>query len=202
MTTTLLLALSITLDSLWVGISYGMKKIKLTLISVIIMISISGATLSATWMAGQIILQYIPVNMAKTFGSIMLILTGCIFIIQALLDNEKQGNKMKKTDFLSKILNIFIHPSSGDLDNSGIIEANEALLLAIALSVDAFSIGFTLAAYGINLFLFLLLTSSVNIIMLKGGENLGKKISALIPEKASKFISGITIIMMGIIKLI
>lgn len=92
-------------------------------------------------------------------------------------------------------------PSTADIDHSGIIDIREAVYIGSALSIDALTVGLSLAAYQINLIWFLLLTAVINSLFLISGELIGKFVGRFISENKLKLAASITIILLGITKL-
>ncbi len=90
----------------------------------------------------------------------------------------------------------------GDIDNSGTLDLKEALFVGTALSVDAAAIGLASAAYLFSFPLFLAATAVINYILLRLGESIGRKSGRLIPEEKLKAVSGILILLMGLLRLL
>jgi len=70
----------------------------------------------------------------------------------------------------------------------------------LALSIDALTVGLTLAAYRIDLIWFLILTASINSLLLLSGELIGKFLGKFISENKLKLTASITIIVLGLTK--
>ena len=141
MVNSILLAISSSIDSLGIGVTYGIKNTKISKLSKIILFAISLITTYISIFFGNII-QYILPNLFTNFlGCFILICMGIYICFQAL-KKEKDSQ------------NIFNSPISSDLDHSQVIESKEALFLAIALSLDSFCIGICGSMTDINLNLF------------------------------------------------
>lgn len=191
MINSLLLALSSSIDSLGIGITYGIKNTKISRIGKIILFAISLITTYISIFFGNLI-QYIFPNVFTNFlGCLILICMGIYICFQAL-KKEKDSK------------NIFNNPISSDLNNSKIIEPQEALFLAIALSLDSFCIGICGAITDINLTLFPFLVSILQLIFLSLGSYLGIHIRNFckLPQNVWSIISGILLIFIGFLKFI
>ena len=68
----LLLVLSVSLDSFIASISYGSSKIKIPLISALIVDIISSSMLGISLVFGSFLQNYISINIAKLFSFIIL----------------------------------------------------------------------------------------------------------------------------------
>lgn len=208
----LFLALSASIDSLGVGISYGLKKTKINIHAFIILFFLSLAITSFSISLGNIITSFISPNVTKIIGSIMLILIGIFIIYEAILPKEKDKKKILPKHkeynifikFLGITINIIKDPISSDIDNSNKIDLKEAIFLGIALSIDSLSIGFGASAIGINTLIFPILISIFQIMFLNIGRILGRKINNIsnLPKNTWSIISGILLMSIGICKMI
>lgn len=190
MLNSILLALSSSIDSLGIGITYGIKNTKISFVGKIILFIISISTTCLSIFFGNIIQNIFPKNITKLIGSIILIFIGIYICFEAL---KKQDNNS----------NIFNNPISSDFDNSKIIDSNEALFLAIALSLDSLCIGIGGSISNINLRLFPLLVSTFQLFFLSTGTFLGTHINRFyrLPQNIWSIISGLLLIFIGAIKL-
>src|SRR5699024_2442777 len=87
---------------------------------------------------GSSLRSFISPSMAETLGGAILIALGIISLYNILLSERKKPSESKKQNILTTVLNT---PDKADLDQSGTISANEALLLGTALALDAFGAG-------------------------------------------------------------
>lgn len=191
MLNSILLAISSSIDSLGIGITYGIKNTKISLIGKIILFIISITITYLSISLGSFIQTIFPNFLTKLIGSCILIFMGIYICFEAL----KSKNNFS---------NIFNNPISSDLDNSKIIDSKESLFLAIALSLDSFCIGIGGSITNINLTLFPLFVSMFQLFFLSIGTHLGIHINKLykLPQNIWSIISGLLLISIGILKLI
>ena len=189
-----ILAVSSSIDSLGIGITYGIKNMKISFFSKFILFIIS---ISITYFAlflGNLLSNVLSDFFTIIIGSGILIFMGVYIIYEAL--------RTKRNDF-----NIFNNPISSDFNHSKTIEPKEALFLAIALSLDSFGIGIGGSIGSINLvFFFPIFVEYSSIIFLYVLEfGLGKKILIIYiscPENIWSIISGIFFLIgIGIVKI-
>ncbi len=187
MLSSLILAISSSIDSLGIGITYGIKNTKISLIGKIILFIISIIVTYISIFLGNIIETIFPHFLTKLIGSSILIFMGIYICLEAL-----------KKDYS----NIFNNPISSDLDKSKLIDSRESVFLAIALSLDSLCIGIGGSISNINLSLFPLLVSIFQLFFLSFGTFLGRNINKLykLPENIWSIISGILLIFIGTIK--
>ena len=157
------LAITSSIDSFGIGITYGIKKTKIALLGKIILFIISLSITYSSILLGNITKQILSTILIKILGSIILISIGIYIILEAL----------KKKDNYS---NIFNDPLCSDLDNSNTIDSKESLLLALALSLDSFCIGYGGSMNITNINLFPFLVSIFQILFLSIGSFLGNHI--------------------------
>ena len=191
MINSLLLALSSSIDSLGIGITYGIKNTKISRIVKIILFAISLITTYISIFFGNLIQYIFPKVFTNFLGCLILICMGIYICFQAL-KKEKDSK------------NIFNSPISSDINHSKIIEPQESLILAIALSLDSFCIGICGAITDINLTLFPFLVSILQLIFLSLGSYLGIHIRNFckLPQNVWSIISGILLIFIGFLKFI
>lgn len=208
---TFILAFSASVDSLGVGITYGLKNTKISFPAIVVLfiISITISAISVT--LGNALSSFFPSSLISLIGSFTLFGIGLFIIFGAILPKSKTNTKkvsMQKEynlfiDFLGITINIIKNPINSDLDNSNKIDIKEALFLGFTLSLDAISIGFGAGTIGISPFVFPLLISIFQTLFLCFGKFLGKKINTVskLPNNIWNIISGIFLIIIGIIKL-
>ena len=183
-------AVSSSIDSLGIGITYGIKNMKISFFSKFIIFIIS---ISITYFAlflGNLLSNVLSDFFTIIIGSGILIFMGVYIIYEAL--------RTKRNDF-----NIFNNPISSDFNHSKTIEPKEALFLAIALSLDSFGIGIGGSIGSINLVFFPIFVSILQLFFICSGIWLGENINNLykLPENIWSVISGILLIGIGIVKI-
>lgn len=211
--TYLLLALSLSIDSIGIGITYGLRNTRIPAISklILFMISIIFTTIALEF--GKLITAFLPDYIATIIGSSILIFIGIWILFQILhTSNKTKPNIQIPTE--PKIYNLFIkflgitiqiikHPISSDLDNSTIIDWKEAFFLGIALSIDSISVSIGGGITGLTSLYFPILVATFHIVFLFLGKFLGQKINGIqkFPENIGNIISGILLIIIGITRL-
>ena len=203
----LFLSISSSIDSLGIGITYGIKNTKISHIAKLILLGISFLVSLTSLYFGNIIKNLFNENFTKIFGSIVLILMGILICYQSLKKDSKE-NKKNDIIYLSnsheKIYSIFIkflgitikiikNPINSDLDNSKTIDSKEALFLSLALSLDSFCIGIGGSIIGIDYQIFPFLIAIFQLFFLSFGNILGRKLYNLsnLPNNIWSIISGI-----------
>ena len=176
---TFLLAISSSIDSLGIGITYGLRHTKLLKKSKIILFLISIFITFLSGLVGNILKSTLSTNVCEFIGSALLLCMGIFIIIKT---NEQE--------------------ISFDFDNSNDISPKEAIFLGIALSLDSLCIGIGGSTIGINVYLFSVLVAILQYVFLSIGNYCGIHLIKFssIPQSFWSKISGILLILIGLIK--
>ncbi|WP_019912004.1 manganese efflux pump [Paenibacillus sp. HW567] len=240
----LLLAFALSLDGFGVGITYGLRKMKIPLLSVLIISLCSGIVICVSMQVGVLLAKVVSPSAASSIGAVILVLMGCWSLFQMLLQREKelsdagqeseQGEETTRLEtavagndtsvhasedeaergprkaavfslelrHLGVVIQILRTPSSADMDASGSISSTEAMVLGIALSLDAFGAGLGAALLGFNP-----ISTSLTIALFSGtflvlGMKTGLKLSGSFWMKHAAALPALLLIAMGIMKLL
>ncbi|WP_150267139.1 manganese efflux pump [Paenibacillus tepidiphilus] len=236
----LLLAFALSLDGFGVGITYGLRKMKIPLLSILIISLCSGIVVGVSMQVGVLLAKVVSPDAASIVGAVILVLMGCWSLVQMLMQREREGEgedlgrggaqedastaavwageaalpdvqeeeAPKPAVFslelrhLGIVIQILRTPSSADLDASGSISPVEAMVLGIALSLDAFGAGLGAALLG-----FSPVATSLMIALFSGsflllGMKTGLKLSGSFWTKHAAALPALLLIAMGIMKLL
>ena len=97
------------------------------------------------------------------------------------------------------MIKIYIDEIKADLDNSKVLNYNEALFLGIALSIDSLATGFSIGLGNVSYLFFLIVPFIMNIISILLGQFIGKKIGV---KFNLSYLNGIILILISLLKLI
>lgn len=227
----LFLAISSSIDSLGIGITYGIKNTKIIMSAKFILFFISFIISIISIYFGNLLKYILPDFFIHYLGSFILILMGLFMCFQSLkvskqkhkmndnknlkdtkclknTENSKISDTEKIYSFFIKCLGITIkiikNPNSSDFDKSNIIDSKEALFLGLALSLDSFCIGIGLSMINTFSLIFPLLISCFQLFFLSLGNYLGKKLYSFnkLPDNIWSIISGILLIIIGFWKIL
>lgn len=160
----LLLAFSLSIDALGIGLSYGFRRITFTPLSLLFLTAESFLMLEGFLWLGQLLAYCIPTGLAERLSSVFLFGFGVWLCLQGM------GQKKEKADSP-------LHtPSLCDKDASAAIEPKEALLLGFLLSLDSFAIGISAAASGKNVAFLPLFAALLQTLFLAVGAKGGAKL--------------------------
>lgn len=232
----LVLAFAVSLDGFGVGVTYGLRRIRIPLLSVFIIACCSGLIIFISMQVGELLTNYLSEFVSKLIGACLLILIGGWALLQ--LKRRKPKSEVVETielpqnireaaassevgsrahmGELSKsalvvmvelkrmglVIQILRTPQAADFDKSGTISASEAIMLGVALSIDAFGAGLGAAMIGLPVLLTALTITASSALFLVGGIRFGFRFSAWKGMQTLSVLPGILLIMMGIMKLL
>ena len=205
----IVLALSVSIDSFGIGITYGIKNTKITNLSKLILFVISLIVTLVSINFGKIISKIFSPFFTNLLGCLILVAMGIVFVFQGLSKKKNIKNplnKQKKYNFFIKWLGITIQiikdPISSDFDKSNTISSKEALYLGTALSLDSLCIGIGSSMLNISSYLFPLLVALFQLLFISFGNFIGKELKNLssINDNIWSLISGILLILIGLLK--
>lgn len=204
--TCMLLALSTSIDSIGIGLTYGIRDITISRQSKIILFIISLIISSISILIGNTLNNILSKEITNIIGSLILFFIGIIILVQTLKREKRQEKKVYKLfiKFLGITIKIIKDPISSDFDNSKKIDSKEAIYLGTALSLDSFSVGIGAGMLGSISIIFPLIVSLFQIIFLSLGRNIGEKLNKKIhiPSKIWSILSAVLLILIGIVRLV
>ena len=118
--TIILLALSVSIDSFGIGITYGLRKTSLSTPAKFILFFVSLLFVGISVAFGYFLISILPANIIKIISVILLVFMGFLIIYEAMNTNEKKEYKSHKI-FLKSLgitIQIIRNPISSDLNNS------------------------------------------------------------------------------------
>ena len=135
---TLLLAFSLSVDALGIGLSYGLRRISFPLSSLLLLTCETFCMMEVFLGLGRFLSGFFPVAYAKNVSLGFLLLFGLWLCLQSLGQKKKEPSPLQS-------------PSLCDKDESSVLEPKESLLLGFILSMDSFAIGLSAAALEVRL---------------------------------------------------
>lgn len=206
----LLLGFALSLDSLTVGLTYGMRKVSIPFKSLLIISSCTFLVLLLAMGIGSIIEQFISYGTGQRLGGIILIGIGIWVLYQFFTSQKTNTESQEQSDYkvikfevkaFAIIIKILKKPMEADFDRSGNISSKEALFLGLALSLDSFGAGVGAALIDLPPILFsIIITLSCTIFVL-AGIRIGNLISNVSWMKKLTILPGIALVLIGIFKL-
>lgn len=205
----IILSVALSIDGFGVGISLGMRGMKIPFKSIVVISICSAVSLGVAMLIGEFISQYISEGAAGKTGGVILILLGIWYVFQFFKKEKEviEAQSKEKMIFnyeiksLGVVISILQKPTDVDFDKSGTINGVEALVLGIALSLDAFGAGIGAAMIGISPLVLAVTIGIMSSIFIWSGLQSGKLLSKNKVVKNLSFLPGVLLIIIGILKL-
>lgn len=196
----LLYSLSSNLDNLVIGIAYGVKKIKIGLISNLIIATVTSIGTLISMSVGKFISGFLPTSLTNMLGAVIIMLLGLYFLIQSILKliPKSYSNSLA----LKNVDEIMDYAEKSDSDNSGTLNIKEAFVVSLGLMLNNLGTGLAASITGINVSITVICTFILSIALLMLGKSIGHNILGSICGKYAPLISGVLLIILGIFELI
>ena len=188
----ILLIVVLSMDAFAAGFSYGIEKVRVPFLSLTVIALLSGGMLTASLLAGNLLMEFIPEALTKGISFTVLFLLSLYKFYDALpclhggsrkLTDRKpaQGNHAKDnyaqdnyvrgkftTDTISQKVN---------KEDKAVLSCREGAVLAIALSIDNISAGLCTGTVSLPSIILLLLTTAIHFFALRLGVLTGGMLS-------------------------
>ncbi len=202
-------AIALSLDAFSAGFAYGLRRIKIPLVSYCALICASMFIVGLSVFFGSAVAQIIPPVWGEKLGGMILLGIGLWWLFRPRKNNKninQEDQKIKKIvelrlASLAVIIQIFEEPVCADIDASGVISIQESLFLAFALSVDALGAVFGAAlagSVGIQTVLFIAIFQLFFLLL---GVYLGRSSTFMWMRTQGPVIAGLLLCMLGLLKI-
>ncbi|SDZ12626.1 sporulation membrane protein YtaF [Thermoactinomyces sp. DSM 45892] len=209
-------AFAVSLDSFSAGVTYGLRRIRIPISSILIIAGCSGLSIFLTMLVGDQMSVWLSPQMEKWIGASILILLGCWTFFHYLTRNE-QDNGQEEADPVTQaidpkiwiwelpkwglVIQILKKPTTADIDHSGSINATEAILLGIALSLDSLGAGLGVALLGYSPFAVLGLITLMCGVFLRLGMWIGFHFQYNRFRNVVLYLPSILLIILGLVRI-
>lgn len=150
----ILVSIAISLDGLGVGITYGLRKMRIPFASLLVIAFCSFSVVYTVMLFGSTLTQWLSPGMSKQIGAAVLIIIGLLTLWKIWRGKEEEREPVsgqgpiRQFRVFGLIIQILRDPERADTDHSGDIRGWEAVMLGLALSLDAFGAGISLSLLG------------------------------------------------------
>ncbi|TYS19714.1 sporulation membrane protein YtaF [Rossellomorea vietnamensis] len=201
-----MLAFAVSLDSFSTGLTYGLRKMGMPLRSIVIISVCSAGSLLAAMSIGSSAENFLSEGAADRIGGLILIAIGAFVLLQfftsrkdTVVDEEKILFNFE-IESIGLVINILKRPMAADFDRSGTITGVEAIMLGLALSLDAFGAGIGAALLGYSPLLLAFSVMMMSIVFLSAGLRIGKSCAHMGWVKKVSFLPGVLLILIGVLR--
>lgn len=219
------LVLAVSLDGFGVGLMYGLRRITIPFLSVMIISTCSGLMMLIAMLAGEGISQLLSEQIASMIGAMILIVLGIWAVMNTLikghdkeeacqidqaqsdppdLESENSCRRLIQIEIrmFGLVIEVLKRPVTADMDRSGNISASEAILLGTALSLDAFGAGIGAAFIQLSPWMTPLIVVLTSGVFLLAGLRYGASCAKSSWTRSVSILPGLFLILIGIMKLL
>ncbi|MDI3279931.1 MAG: manganese efflux pump [Bacillota bacterium] len=129
--TPLLLAVALSLDGLGAGIAYGLQRIRVPFLALVVVAGTSAALFFLTLTGAGVAVEALAPVWSRILGALILVGIGLWHLL----------GEVCRLGSLAVVVRILADPTAADLDRSGQLSLGEAALLGLALALDAAAAG-------------------------------------------------------------
>ncbi|PTQ53772.1 MAG: Integral membrane protein [Hydrogenibacillus schlegelii] len=187
-------AISSSVDNFGVGITYGLRRIRIPVPSNALIAAIAFLFSLAGILFGRWIADVLPGMLPVFLGSFLLVVIGLRIILLAVprdwpkqrrarqrggagaADRDAEATAPRPSGFLTRILK---HPEQVDVDRSQTIGLGESIVLGAALSANALTNGVGAGLFGLSPFWLSFITAIGSFVSVAGGVAVGERVSRL-----------------------
>jgi len=193
-------SLSSNLDNVVIGIAYGIKKVRIDIIANLIIAIVTSTATFLSMLLGAYISKFLPHSIANAFGALVIIILGIYFVTQSII--KLVNNTKSKELALKNISDMIEYAEKSDLDSSGDISMSEALFIALGLTFNNLGTGIAASITGVSIQFTVISTFILSILSIVFGVAAGNHVLGKILGKYAPLLSGILLIILGIIEFI
>ena len=199
----ILFVISANIDNFAVGIAYGIKKIKIGILSSLIIAVISAVGTFLSMSFGLFLTNFLPSSVCSILGSLILIAIGLWIIGDDFIKKHRKTihNTYNKNDFM-QCIELLDHPEKADTDQSGNIDVKESVTLAFALAINNVGLGIGASIAGLSILFNTIFTFVFSLAAVVLGCRLGNGCFSKVLGKYATLVSGLIIIGLGIYEIL
>ncbi len=188
----LLFALSTNLDNLVIGVTYGIKRMRIPVTSnlIVALITFLGTILSMA--LGNTLAGFLPEATAQVIGSIVLLMIGLYSIGNYLRQRARQKTPHRDVKWPME------KPEKYDANRDKRIDGREALLLGVALALNNMGLGIAASAMGLAMLPVALLSCAVSFFSVLLGNWLGVRYLGRASGARAELLSGLIIVALAL----
>ena len=176
----LLLVTALSVDAFAAGFSYGVSKIKVPFLSVLIVSGVSSLTLAVSLFLGSVAGSLIPQELTQQFSFVLLFVLGVVKLFDRSHHDEAETANKNQDDLVSP---------------------GEALTLGTALSLDSVAAGIGAGVAASRIPAAFTASALVGALAMVSGTYLGRLISARCRSNLC-WVSGLLLILLALMKLV
>ncbi|QHA92841.1 sporulation membrane protein YtaF [Bacillus sp. N1-1] len=202
------LAFAVSVDGFGVGLTYGLRRMKIPFKSILIISICSAISMLIAMGFGSLLQLWISDIVAQRIGGGILIALGGWVLYQMIRNNKEVEKTVSERILLhyeirslGVVISILRKPTTADFDDSGTITGIEAIMLGAALSLDAFGAGIGASMVGFPPIETSLLIACMSSLFLLLGLKFGNLTSNIKWMDKLSFLPGCLLIILGFMRM-
>lgn len=193
------IGLASNLDNAGVGIAYGVRKIRIPWYSNLAIAAISFLATLVSGYFGSWLSSWVHPWIGQLLGTIVIVGVGVWVLLQPFL--EKKNISIQEEDDVNPLTRLLRNPEEADKDSSKSISLGESIVLGIALAMNALAGGFNAGITQLNIWYTSLSVGLFSYLLLAACAGLAEKVAAEKFGNRATVISGLLLILIGILQL-
>lgn len=186
---------ALSTDTLTASLSLGARKVRVPWVSVVVLNLLCTFFLVVSVFLGDVLAQSMQVDWLKYVGFGILLWLGIMRLLDKVV--KKMIAKIKSEGVLS----IYADSQKADANHSNSISVTEAVMLALALSLDSICAGFGFSEGGTNLLMLGVLNFVIGFVCTFSGIVIGRKM-ILLSYIDTNILSGILLIVLAFVRVV
>lgn len=196
-----ILALIVSFDTYLVAAAYCNSGIRIPPASAAVINLTGAAVLGLSLLLSDIAGCFIPAELCRTLGLIVLTSIGVITVFKSLVRIlvrrlSRKGELSLRTGSSGLVIKLYLDDTAADIDNSKTLSPAEAAALALASSLDSAATGLSCGFCGISPVRTAVFTFAAGFAAIAAGSLTGRKISA--SERDLSWLGGVLLIAFAI----
>ncbi|WDL97983.1 sporulation membrane protein YtaF [Alicyclobacillus sp. ALC3] len=139
LTSIIAIGIASNLDNAGVGIAYGVRRIRIPWPQNLVIAVISFVATLAAGLFGNAVTTWLSPLVANLIGTVVIVCVGVWVLMQPFIAHRAPKPKQKNSSFITDILR---NPEAADRNNNQAIGFGEAMILGVALAMNALAGGF------------------------------------------------------------
>lgn len=198
----LLFLTAVSLDSLTAGFSYGTKKVRIELLSLVLLSCVPSVFITAASSAASLIGLFFPTGILPLLSFVILFLIGSAKLLESLLRHLAKkrpgliGNRGYQIKQMHIIFTVYLSPEEANQTDLQVLSAKEAWLLSLALSLDSVLAGMAFTTSAIAPLTLLSTAIFFHLLLFLAGYALGRLLSHILRIDLS-WLSGLCLLLLA-----
>lgn len=186
------LSILVSLDGLFSGMSFRIKKIRIPFYRLLLISLCPFILVYLVMTCTSVFVQQMNQQVSKAVGFVLFMTLSCLSLRDAMMKKDKNPS----------LITLINQPQRSDLNHDQKISIREALLLGVALSLDNAILGFSFTLSQINPLFISLLFGIINFFLVKAGNTLPFLSYLEKWEKGSEYLPSLLFLILALSRLV